>query len=321
MPDSFRFPQLPQLPAYTPEFFKPLGFQKWNFWSGLGGFNYAVIARLKPGSSPRQALAQLNVVEARIARKGDARRHVAPGEVNLRATLRPLKTVIIGPAQRALWMLMVAAGFVLIIICVNLANLTLVKNIGRTHEVAVRSALGATARRLVRQFFAEGLILAAAGGGIGLLFAGLGLQLLVRNAPVSIPRVAGIQIDSRVLLFTMGVSMVTALLFALLPALRLAKVLPVEALKSAGPTASGTQQSARLRSGLVVSQIALCGVLLAGALLLIESLHHVARANQWMDEEHVLAADLAIPPNESQTNQQASQFFSRVLERVRALPG
>jgi predicted permease len=321
MPESFRFPQLPYLGNYRPELFKPIGFQKWMLWSGVGGFNFMVIARLKRGSRPQQALAQINVVEARIARRGDARRNIAPGEFGLRATLRPLKTVIIGPAERPLWILMAAAGFVLLIICVNLANLILVRNAGRAHEVCVRFALGATAQRVARQFFAEGLILAAAGGGLGLLFAALGLQLLVRNAPVSIPRVGDIHLDLRVLLFTAGVSIVTALLFAWLPALRLTKVRPVEALKSAGPTASGTQQSARLRSGLVVGQIALCGVLVAGALLLIESLSHVTRANQWMDQEHVLAADLAIPPNESHTNQQATQFLSRVLEKVQALPG
>jgi len=130
MPENFRFPELPHLPISAPELFKPVGFQKWELWPGLGGFNYAVIARLKAGASPRQALAQLNVVETRIAREGDAHRGVKPGEFDLKATLRPLKTVILGPAQRALWVLMAAAGLVLLIICVNLANLMLVRNVG-----------------------------------------------------------------------------------------------------------------------------------------------------------------------------------------------
>jgi predicted permease len=321
MPDSFRVPLLPLFGIYTPQLFKPMGLRRAEIKPGLARFNFEVIGRLKPGAGVRQAIAQLNVVEARIARKGNGDQHVRPGEFDLRATLRPLKTVILGPAQQALWMLMVAAGFVLLIICVNLANLILVRNAGRAREIAVRSALGATARRLARQYFTEGLVLAAAGGGLGLLVAAGGLQLLVRNAPLSIPRVDDVHLDTRVLLFTFGVSILTALLFALLPALRLARVRPAEALKSSGPTGSGTERAVRLRSGLVVSQIALCGVLLAGALLLIESLRHVARVNQWMDEQHVLAADLAIPPNESQTDQQAGQFLARVLERVRAIPG
>jgi predicted permease len=321
IPETFRFPEIPHLPISTPELFKPVGFQKWEFWPGLGGFNYAVIARLKAGASPQQALAQLNVVEARIAREGDAHRGVKPGEFDLKATLRPLKIVILGPAQRALWVLMAAAGFVLLIICVNLANLMLVRNVGRAREVAVRSALGATRSRLLRQFLAEGVILAAAGGGVGLLFAAGGLRLLVKSAPLSIPRLDQVQLDLGVLLFTTGASIAAAFLFALLPALRLGKVQIVEALKSAGPAASGSHESARLRGGLVVSQVALCGVLLAGALLLVESLRNVSRANQWMDEEHVLAADLALPPSESRTTQQASEFLSRVLEKVRVLPG
>jgi putative ABC transport system permease protein len=320
MPETFRFPELQHFPISAPELFKPIGFQKWEFWPGLGGFNYAVIARLKAGASPQQALAQLNVVEARIAGEGDAHRGVKPGEFDLKATLRPLKTVILGPAQQALWVLMAAAGFVLLIICVNLANLTLVRNVGRAREVAVRSALGANRSRLLRQFFAEGLILAAAGGGVGLLLAAAGLRLLVKNAPVSIPRLDQVQLDLGVLLFTTSASISTAFLFALLPALRLGKIQIVEALKSAGPAASRSHESTRLPGGLVVSQIALCGVLLAGALLLIESLRNVSRANQWMDEEHVLAADLALPPGEAHTTQQASEFLSRVLEKVQVLP-
>jgi len=320
-PDCFRFPQVPFIPRDEPDIFKPIGLEKWAVNSGLGGFNFAAIARLRDGASPQQALAQLNVIEARIAQRGDAMRHFAPGQFDLRATLRPLKTVIIGPAQRALWMLMAAAGFVLLIICVNLANLVLVKNTARAHEVAVRTALGASAQRLARQFLSEGLILAAAGGGLGLLFAEGGLRFLVRNAPISIPRGGDIGIDPRVLLFTMGVSVFTALLFALLPALRLAKVHPIEALKSEVRAAGGAGHATRLRHTLVVSQIALCGVLLAGALLLTESLLHVARANEWMDQQRVLAVDFWIPRSQSRTPQQAFEFLSNVLGRVRALPG
>lgn len=321
MPESFRSPQILPLADVTPEIFKPIGLQKWELWSGLGGFNFMAIARLKSGVTPKEALAQLDVVEARIAQAGDARRHVAPGALNLRALMRPLKTVILGPAQRALWMLMAAAGFVLLIICVNLANLMLVRNFGRTHEVAIRAALGASARRLVRQFFVEGLILAVTGGALGLLFAKGALQLLIRSAPLGVPRVGAVRIDGHVLLAAIGAAGVTAVLFGLLPALRLAKIVPVEALKSEGRTASATGHGARLRSLLVVTQIGLCAVLLVGGLLLIESLRHVARANQWMNEQHVLALDLAAPPSETQTDGRADEFFSSVAARVRALPG
>jgi predicted permease len=319
-PESFRFPQIPDLENNVPDLFKPVGFEKWELWPGLGGHNFQVIARLKPGASASQALAQLNVVEAGIAQRGDTHRGIAPGQFDLKATLRPLKTVILGQAQSPLWMLMIAAVFVLLIICVNLANLVLVRNSARTHEVAVRSALGASRRRLVSQFFIEGMILAAGGGALGLLFARVALQILVRNAPFSIPRIGDIHIDVRVLFFTIAIAFVTAVIFAMLPAARLDRANPLEALSSSART-SANPRSVRVRSGLVISQIALCGVLLAGALLLVQSLRHVARANQWMDEEHVLALDLTLPPNDSNSVQQADEFTSSVLARVRTLPG
>jgi len=320
-PESFHFPQMPGLGDKAPDLLKPVGFQKWELWPGVGGHNFQVIARLKAGASPSQALAQLDVLEAGIALHGDPHRGIAPGQFDLKATIRPLKTVILGQAQSALWMLMITAFFVLLIICVNLANLLLARDIGRTHEVAVRSALGASKRRLMRQFLVEGLTLAALGGGLGLLFAISVLKFLIRNAPLSIPRASDIQIDPRVLLFAVSLTFATTVLFALLPSSRVAKVNPLEALRSGARTMTGTPQSVRLRGGLVIAQIALCGVLLAGALLLIESLRHVARANQWMDEQHVLALELTLPPTESKSVQQADEFSSNVLARVRVLPG
>lgn len=313
LPADFRFPKL--LKA-TPQIFKPfaLGSHDSGASAGLSDFNFTVIARLKPGVSPEEALAQLNVIEAEIAKKDSS-------GFSLHALLTPLKTVIVGPAEQALWLLLAAAAVVLLIICVNLANLILVRNTSRTHEVAVRSALGASPKRLARQLLTEAFVLAAAGGGLGLLVAFWGLDLLVRNAPVGIPRVNDIRINAPVLLFTFGVSVVAALLFALLPALGLVRVQPVEALKSAGPTSSGGKSSARLGGGLVVGEIALCGILLAGALLLIQSLAHVSNANQWMDEERVLTIDLLPPPNEYRGSTKLGQFYAAVAQKVSGLPG
>lgn len=313
LPAGFRFPKLL---AVAPQIFKPfaLGSYDSGAGAGLSDFNYTVIARLKPGVKPEQALAQLNVIEEQIAQKDSS-------GFSLHALLKPLKTAIVGPAEQALWLLLAAAAVVLLIICVNLANLMLVRNTSRVHEVAVRSALGASPKRLARQLLTEASVLAAAGGGFGLLVAYWGLDLLVRNAPVGIPRVNDIRIDAAVLLFTLGISVVAALLFALLPALGLIRVQPVEALKSAGPTASGAKSKARIGGGLVVGEIALCGILLAGALLLIQSLAHVASANQWMNEEHVLTTDLLPPPNEYSGQGKLSQFYGAVARKVRELPG
>lgn len=313
LPAAFQFPKLL---AAAPQIFKPFasGSYDSDARAGLSDFNFTVIARLKPGVNPKQALAQLNVIEAEIARKD-------PSGFSLHAMLKPLKMVIVGPAVQALWLLLAAAGVVLLIICVNLANLMLVRNTSRAHEVAVRSALGASPKRLARQLLTESFVLAAAGGALGLFVAFWGLDLLVRNAPVGIPRVNDIRIDANVLLFTSGVSVVAALLFALLPALGLVRVQPVEALKSAGPTSSRAKSSARLGGGLVVGEIALCGILLAGALLLIQSLAHVASANQWMNEERVLTANLRPPPNEYRSQAKLSTFYATVAQKVRELPG
>lgn len=313
LPANFRFPKIFS-PA--PQIFKPFAFGDYDSGNqaGLSDFNFTVIARLKPGVSSKQALAQINVIEAQIAKKDSS-------GYGLYAIMQPLKTVIVGPFTRALWVLVVAAALVLLIICVNLANLMLVRNSGRAHEFALRAALGGTRRRLARQLLTEGAILAAAGGGLGLLFASWGLDLLVRNAPVGIPRVNDIRMNPHVLWFTLAISIIAALLFALLPALGLSRTAPSEALKSAGPTLGGGKQSARLRGGLVIGEIAICGVLLAGALLLIQSLAHVAKANQWMEEQHVLAIQLKAPPEEYPTSDKKAQFYSNVAQKVRELPG
>jgi putative ABC transport system permease protein len=318
LPASFRFPQVS---SSVPELLTPVALSGADLHPGIGNYNYSAIARVKPGVSAKQALAEIDVVEARIARQGDAYRGIAPGQVNLWAMLTPLKAYVVGPAERALWMLAIAASFVLLIICVNLANLMLVKNTSRAHEVALRSALGAMRGRLARQFLTEGFLLAAAGAALGLIFADLGLRLLIRNAPVGIPRVENARIDPQVLFFALGVSILAALLSAFLPSLRMAGVAPVEALKSAGRAVSGGKAAGRLRDSLVVGEIALCCVLLAGSLLLIESLALVVRANQWMEEQHVLALDLIMQPAASRSVAQRYKFYSDVLDKVEALPG
>ncbi|MGB6358040.1 MAG: ABC transporter permease [Candidatus Acidiferrales bacterium] len=317
LPSNFRFPEVF---GHAPELFMPLELRGFDLVPGIGNFKYAVIARLKPRDSIRQALAQLNVVEAEIARKGDRLRGAAPGQFNLYAKLTPLRTMIVGPIQSALWILMAAAAFVLLIICANLANLMLARNAGRSHEIAVRAALGASPRRLAQQFLTEGVVLSAAGAVLGLFFAAFGLGLLVRNAPVDIPRMNNVRIDPSALWFTLGVSIIAALLFALLPALRLRRIAPVEALRS-GRTATKGKQTARLYTGLVVSEIALCCVLLSGALLLVQSLTRVLRANRWMEAEHVLAINLTVPAYQYKTVPELYQFYSRVSEKVQGLPG
>ncbi|MGB6833395.1 MAG: permease prefix domain 1-containing protein, partial [Candidatus Acidiferrum sp.] len=318
---SFIFPQIL---AHEPEYLRPFVWSEWNSRPGIGMHNHFVIGRLECSVTPREAETQLDVIEARIAQKDRG------GKFGLYAVLTPLKTEIVGPTRKALWMLTMAAGLVLLIVCANLANLLLVKNSKRVREVALRSALGAGYWRLTRQFLTETLILALAGGCLGLILAQVGLSLLVRNAPIGIPRVDQIRLDSTVLWFTVAVTILAALVFGLLPVLRATKVQLAEALKSSGPMLSVSRQGARLRTGLVIGETALCAAILPLCLLLIESLRHVVLVNQWMNEEHVITADLVVhvqapqiqtPQGMRRVFDESNRIFTSIEEKVIQLPG
>ncbi|MGH9475898.1 MAG: ADOP family duplicated permease [Terriglobales bacterium] len=317
LPADFRFPAV--WGGRTPALFAPVALHDYDLDPGIGNFRFSVIARLQPGVSVEQALAQLDTVEGKIAHRPDTVRHVAAGQFDLYATLTPLKAAILGPAARAMWLLWAAAGLLLLIVCANLANLLLAKNADRAHEVALRAALGATRPRLLRQFLTEGLLLAAAGGALGLVLAAAGLQFLVRNAPIGIPRVGDVHLDGAVVLFTLAVSIGAALLFASLPVLLLARAQPVEALKATALRASATRGRERLRGALMVSEVALCVVLLAGALLLVQSLARLGQANDWMQQPHVLTLELVTPPVHSQA--ELVRYYDQILGSVRTLPG
>jgi predicted permease len=321
LPPNFIFPRVL---AHTPQYLAPFPWAEWNSKPGVGTHNYVAIARLKNGFTPREAEAQLDVIEASIAEKDSG------GKFNLYATLTPLKTQIVGPTGKALWMLTVAAGLLLLIVCANLANLLLTRNSRRVREIALRSVLGAGHGRLARQFLTETLVLALVGGGLGLILAQGGLWLLVRNAPIGIPRVDQIRLDSAVLWFTLAATVLASLVFGLLPSLRASRVPLAEGLKSSGPTMSAGKQGARLRAAFVTCEIALCAALLPGCLLLISSLRHVVVANQWLNEEHVIAADLLVHVRVSQNptpNDLESAFdernhiFTSIEQKVAQLPG
>jgi putative ABC transport system permease protein len=322
MPANFIFPRVF---AHNPQYFVPFPWKPWNSRPGIGNHCCFAIGKLKEGVTPREAEAQLDVTEARIA-LGDKNY----SKFNLFAFLTPLKTEIVGSMQKSLWMLTLAAGLVLLIVCANLANMLLVKNAKRMREIGLRSVFGASQWRLARQFVTETLVLALAGGCLGLLLAKGALWLLVRNAPVAIPRVNQIHLDSTVLWFTLAVTILAALVFGLLPSFRATEVPLAECLKSAGPTASASKQGARLRSVLVIGEVALCAALLPACLLLIESLRNVDLANQWMNEEHVITADLLVhvplganptPKDIQRAEQERNSTLSSIEEKVRELPG
>jgi putative ABC transport system permease protein len=321
LPRNFTFPRI--LPD-DPKYFVPFQWTQWTSRPGISAHNYYVITRLKPGFTPEQAKAQLDAIEARIAQRDSG------GKFNMNSVVAPLKMEIVGPMQEPLWMLVIAAALVLLIVCGNLANLLLARNTKRVREVALRSAFGAGRWRLLRHFVTETLVLAVAGSCLALVVAKLGLWLLVRNAPVGIPRVDEIRLDSTVLWFTLAITILAALIFGLLPSLRATRTQLYEQVKSSGPTTSASKQGARLRTALVIAEVALCAALLPACLLLVESLRHVVQANEWMDEDRVITANLLVrvPVSKNATDADFLRAFNernRILndieDKVRVLPG
>ncbi|MGH9401388.1 MAG: ADOP family duplicated permease [Terriglobia bacterium] len=325
LPSSFYFPKFDQLDGgaiagWTSriQYFVPLALQApWETTPAVGdNMNFTVIARLKPGVTRQQALTDLDRVEADISRHDPH----ADGAM-LRADLIPLKTAVVGSATQSLWMLMAGAALVLLIVSVNLAGLLLARSMGRSHEVAVRAALGATRGKLLRQFLTEGLVLVTAGGAIGLLLAVEGLRAFIHYAPVNLPRIESVHVDSRVLLFSIAVSLAAGLLFSVLPGLRLSRTEPADALKSSAATTTGGRATARLRDILAGAEVALCTVLLIAALLLAQSLGRVLKENSWLEVQHAVAVDLIAPSNEYGTQAKLQPLYDKLLRIVKALPG
>jgi putative ABC transport system permease protein len=274
-----------------------------------------VVARLKPGVGLQQAQADIAAIMQRINRE-----HQTYG-YDFSAAVVSLREQLAGDVRPALLVLLVAVGCVLLIACANIANLLLARGAARYREIAVRTALGAGRRRIVRQLLTESVSLAVAGGVAGLLFAWLSFFFLKQIIPGSMALHAGVRIDARVFVFTLLLSLFTGVIFGLAPALQAAKVDLNEALKqSGGRTGTGTGQR-RLRGALVVVEIALALVLLVGAGLLIQTFLRLRALDIGVNPENVLTLRTALPTNKYSEPAKRTAFYQQVLERVRALPG
>jgi hypothetical protein len=215
--------------------------------------------------------------------------------MDLHAVMSSLHEDIVGQSRRGLLVLLGAVGAVLLILCVNLANLSLARAAGRARESAIRTALGAGRARLVRQTLTESLLLALAGGVLGIALAGVGVHLLVRAAPLDLPRLSEVGLDGRVLAFALLISLVTGVAFGILPALRSAGAHPQEALKSGSYTTTEGRRGVRVRDLLVAVEAALSAVLLITAGLLIGSFVRLMHVDKGFDIERVLACAVAMP--------------------------
>ena len=317
MPPRFTFPVDTGLPAYMTfgarcEIWTPFAPSEGRT-KNRGAHNLAVIGRLKPGVSLTTAQTEMNTLAARFARQ------YPETSKDWGIQLVTLKAQAAVGSERTLAVLMSAVGCILLIACANVANLLLARGLGRQKEIAIRRALGASRGRIVRQLLTESVLLALAGGLLGILFAIWGADLLLAIAPASLPRLSEVRIDAGVLVFTLLVSLATGVLFGLAPALQSSRLGLSEKLKE-GDRGS-TAGHARLRNGLIVSEVALALMLLIAAGLLIESFARLARVRPGFNPESVLTFNITLPDNPYHDRARATAFYDQVVRRIENLPG
>jgi putative ABC transport system permease protein len=282
--------------------------------SGRGERGYAVLARLKPGVSLEQAQADLSVIAAALAAEH-------PVDEGVGVAVKRLADSRVGALRPMLYLLMGAVSLILLIACVNLANLLLARNSARQRELAVRAALGAGRGGLVRQLLAETLLLSLIGGAVGFACAEIGLRVLARMHPENLPQLASVGIDWRVLTFTLLVSLATSLLFGLAPAFMGTRMDLVDALKQGGRSGMSGRSSQRVRSLPVITEMAMCLMLLVGASLLIRSIMRLEGQNLGIRQDHLLRGRIFLPPVRYTNPGVRTRFCDDFGTRVRALPG
>jgi putative ABC transport system permease protein len=312
MPQGFRFPASSDFGSGT-DLWIPLQLPL----ESRDQANYlVVIGRLKPDVTRKQAAASMSILTQQLRK--DFPQGVDESET---ATLVPLHERLVGNIRPALLVLMGAVGLVLLIACVNVANLMLSRAAGRGKEIAIRTALGAARGRIAQQLTVESVLLAILGGALGLLAATGGDRLLIAFSPVDIPQFTEAGVDWRVLVFTLGVSVLTGILFGIAPALSASRTDPNEPLKEGSLRSTAGGRHRRLSGVLVVGEIALSLMLLAGAGLLLGSFVRLANVDPGFDPRYVLTFETTLPESKYGTPPALSTFYREVLERLQALPG
>jgi putative ABC transport system permease protein len=273
-----------------------------------------VVARLKPGVSIEQARANMDAVA-----RSQAERY-PQSNTGIGVKVVSLHEHIVGDVRPMLIVLLGAVAFVLLIACANIANLLLARAAARQREMAIRGALGASRSRVVRLLLTESIVLAVLGGAVGLLFAIWSLDLLVSLKPANLPRLAEIGVNRTVFLFTLAVSIVTGIVFGLVPAWQASKPDLNEGLKESGRGSSGGPRGQRVRAALVVTEIALSLVLLVGAGLMIRSFSRLLAVDPGFKSDNVLAAFVSLPVPKYPQRQAQVAFFDRLIDRLRNIP-
>lgn len=282
----------------------------------FGDFNYEALARLKPGVSLQQASAQINAIQADITHHfpPDVHAHVA-------AVVIPMKETVVGGVSHGLWLLFAAVGCVLLIVCINLANLQLVRGILQSREIAVRAALGASRTDLLTHSLSESVILALVGGALGTVLCAAVLHLLPHFVPGSIPRSGNIALDSSVLGFSLLATTITVLLAGLLPAWRSIKIDPQSVLQGSSSRTVGGHRAARVRTILVGAEVLCSTALLLVAALLAKSFVHLMNVDRGFQTQHILTLRVALPRGSYEKDEQRNHFYDEALRRLSQLPG
>jgi len=306
MPPGFHFLNT-QVKAWI-----PLALDPANDWRKQGRYLRSV-ARLKSGVTIQQAQAELDGIARRLEQD------FPDYNKGWGANLVPMHEQIVGDIRPVLLVLLAAVAFVLLIACANVANLLLARAASRQKELALRAALGAGRTRLIRQMLTESVLLAVMGGALGVFLAYWGIQLLLALAPDNIPRLNEITIDPRVLGFTLAISLLTGLVFGLVPALQSSRPDLSDALKEGSRGSSGGSRF--VRNLFVVSEMALALVLLVGAGLMLRSFFQLHQVKAGFETDHVLTMRVQLPTAKYQQPQQRAEFFKRAQERLAALPG
>lgn len=270
------------------------------------------VARLKPGVSMGQAEGEISAVQENLDRLYPA------ADRNLGTDIVPLKQSIVGDVRGTLLLLLGAVGIVLLIACANVANLLLTRAAARTREFAIRAALGASRARMIRQLLTESVLLALAGGVLGLALAKLGLNLLLATVPQSLPRAESIGVNLTVLFFVFGVSLAVGIFFGLAPALKSSSV-DVQGSLKAGDRGS-TRAHPRGQSALVIVQMALTLVLLVGSGLLLRTIRDLWKVNPGFDTQHVITFKVGLSPALKKTASSTRIAYQQLLERIRQIP-
>ena len=276
----------------------------------------STVARLRPGVTPEQAQTEIKTIHTRLAQ--DAPRY----NQGYTAEVIPLREQFFGNVRLALWLLLGAVGFVLLIACANVANLLLSRAAAREKEIALRAALGASRARIVRQLLTESVLLAFLGSLVGLGLAAWGIQALVAISPRDLVNLQGVGLNLTVLGWTLAVSLLTGIIFGLAPALEATRLDLNDTLKEGGKGAGGQSARSRgLRGALVVAEVALALVLLASAGLLVRSFARLQQINTGFETENILTMVVRLPEAKYKEDPQMVAFFRQAAERLRALPG